>query len=195
MENKEDLPKEEKISEVLKSEQADVAEIVAQKTVETQQTHEAVQQVPAISPVLPALPSKKAKQKMSVTDKFGVFFIIIGFIAMLFAFLPLVSALFLALYYVILVLILILSFLTLLFNEDFQNWLNGGERVSDILQIIIPYCPYVFGGAIGMFAISLTLFCFSKHKSRKIAGIALNILFMVLSGIGMGLILYFTNSN
>lgn len=134
--------------------------------------------------------TKVLREKRPTRDKFALFLIIFGFIVMAIGFVPLFSALFLALYYVILVFLVIITLLTLLLNENFRSWLGAGQKVAEIIGAALPYCTYIFGGAIGLFVTSLILYCFSKKKARRIAGIVLNILFTLISVAGLIFVIY-----
>ena len=125
--------------------------------------------------------SKKQKDKKSATDKAALTFIILGVIGTVLAFIPLISMVVLALYYLVLFVIVILTLLTILLNENFRALFSNGEEIADVLTALLPYCTYIFGFSLGFLTLSLILYCFSKNKSRKVAGIVISILFMLFS--------------
>ena len=115
--------------------------------------------------------AKQTKAKKSVQEKFAVLFFVLGFFAVLIGFLPLVSAFIIIGYYFILIIAAILTLFTLLLNEDFRNLLSKGGEAMEFVSKLIPYSPYVLGGAIPLLITSIVLFALTKNKSSKIAGI------------------------
>ena len=130
------------------------------------------------------------KPKRSISDKFALIFMILGIVAMVIGFLPLASTLAVIVYKFILILFAFLTLFTILMNKDFMNLINGGNDAIQYINQFIHYAPYVLGGAAGLFAISLILYCFSKSKARKVAGIILNSLFILASVGGIILSIY-----
>lgn len=130
------------------------------------------------------------KPKRSTSDKFALTLIILGFIAMLIGFLPLASTLAVIFYEFLLIMFAFLTLFTILLNKDFMNLLNGGNDAIQYINQFIPYAPYVLGASTGLFAISLILYCFSKSRTRKIAGIIFSALFLLGSIAGIILSVY-----
>lgn len=134
------------------------------------------------------MPNQKSKR--SISDKFALSFIIIGLVAMLIGFLPLVSTLTVIFYEFLLIMFAFLTLFTILMNKDFINLINGGNDAIQYINQFTPYTPYILGGASALFITSLILYCFSKSKARKIAGIIFSTLFILGSVAGIIISVY-----
>lgn len=125
----------------------------------------------------------KAKKKFNF-EKSGSIFLILGVVVFFISLLPIFSAIFIGLYYLILVMILFLSVFTLLLNTGFMNLFSGGENITDAINSLMPLVPYVMLGSSAFFVTSIVMYALSKHKGSKIAGIIISSLFLIGSVAG-----------
>jgi uncharacterized membrane protein len=135
---------------------------------------------------------KVVPKKQFNFDTAGAIFLILGAVILFVGLLPTISLIAIAIYYLILIVILILSVFTLLANEQFMGWFSGGENITNVINAILPVSPYIMFGSVALFATAIVMYAFSKHKNAKIAGIVISSVLIIGAIVGGVLILNLT---
>ena len=126
----------------------------------------------------------KKNNKENVTERVASILLIIGVMVLIISALPIVSFIFVALYYLILIAVMFLTLFTLLANEQFRNLFSGGNQITDVINAVLPAVPFIMLGSTLFFVTATILYIVSKPRSSRIIGMIFSIILAVISVVG-----------
>ena len=111
---------------------------------------------------------------------FGKIMFNMQFIAVAIMMASVLSFIFTAVYYILMVCAILISLFTLLLNESFREMMSGGEALGQITQLFAQSWQYTVPIVAVMSAVSIFCLCFDKNK-KHVGRIVASAILLVLA--------------
>ncbi len=127
------------------------------------------------------------KEKPNGWVRLGTTLSVLAFVGFLYSLFASLSFLIVALYYIVIVFIAILTLFLILLNEEFQKYIDGGETLAEIAQALTSTVIYSTSITMGLAALGITLLFTQKKVANRVPGLVFG--FVALVG-GLALLLF-----
>ena len=112
-----------------------------------------------------------AKEKPNGWVRLGTTLSVLAFVGFLYSLFASLSFLIVALYYIVIVFIAILTLFLILLNEEFQKYIDGGETLAEIAQALTSTVIYSTSITMGLAALGITLLFTQKKVANRVPGL------------------------
>ena len=132
--------------------------------------------------------------KKMILGKIGFIFGVLAQIGMCYTIFATFSFLMIALFYVVIFAIILLTLFTILFNHNFMEFLGNSQSITDFSNTLVQTIPYSASVSIGLAMISLFIMIFGKEYPKRKSGIITSSIVIVISA-GLLLLHLFSDFN
>lgn len=127
------------------------------------------------------------EKKTNRLGKAGYILSIFAFVGMWIGIFTEFSMLFVAIYYLILIAILLATLFLLLASEGFKKWINGGEMLANISATLYQISIYIISATMFLSILAITFLSIAKGCKHRTLGLVFSIISLIVSIISFAL--------
>lgn len=127
------------------------------------------------------------EKKKNRLGKAGYALSVMAFVGMWIGIFTEFSIFFVAIYYLILIAILLATLFLLLFSEGFKKWIDGGQILANISVILHQVSIYIVSTTLLLSVLAITFLSIAKGCKHRVKGLVFSVISLILSAISFAL--------